>query len=121
MTVAFLHERLASAALLFFLVAGIWGLIAYLRRRGVGSEYWGVLAIGEVLILVQAALGVLLWLEGERPARGIHILYGVVASITLPAFYAYSKGQDDRQAAFTYGLICLFLVGIVLRAATTAR
>jgi len=44
-----------------------------------------------------------------------------VAAITLPAYYAYSKGQDDRRAAFTYGLICLFLVGIVLRAATTAR
>ena len=121
MTVAFLHQRLASAALLFFLVAGIWGLIAYLRRRGVGSEYWGILALGEVLILTQAALGVLLWLEGERPGRGIHILYGIVAAITLPAYYAYSKGQDDRRAAFTYGLICLFLVGIVLRAATTAR
>jgi len=121
MTVVFLHQRLASAALLFFLVAGIWGLVAYFRRRGVGSEYWGILALGEVLILAQAALGVLLWLEGERPGRGIHIVYGIVAALTLPAYYAYSKGQDDRRATFTYGLICLFLVGIVLRAATTAR
>src|SRR4030065_2781076 len=116
MTVTFLHERLASAALLFFLVAGIWGLIAYLRRRGVGSEYWGILAVGEVLILAQAALGVLLWLEGERPGRGIHILYGIVASITLPAYYAYSKGQDDRRAAFTYGLIFALFVGLTLLA-----
>src|SRR3990170_6760497 len=118
MTVAFLHERLASAALLFFLVAGIWGLIAYLRRRGVGSEYWGILAIGEVLILAQAALGVLLWLEGERPGRGIHILYGIVAALTLPAYYAYSKGQDDRRAAVPSGPIFLFFVGFVLPGAT---
>src|SRR4030065_2882214 len=116
MTVTFLHERLASAALLFFLVAGIWGLIAYLRRRGGGSEYWGILAVGEVLILAQAAPGVLLWLEGERPGRGIHILYGIVASITLPAYYAYSKGQDDRRGAGTYRLVFALFVGLTLLA-----
>jgi hypothetical protein len=121
MTVAFLHERLASAALLFFLVAGVWGLVAYFRRRGVGAEHWGILAIGELLLLLQGALGALLWLEGQRPGRGIHILYGIVAVITLPAYYAYTKGQDDRRAALAYGLICLFLVGIAMRAATTAR
>src|SRR3989304_1213208 len=117
MTVAFLHQRLASAALLFFLVAGIWGLIAYLRRRGVGSEYWGILALRGGLILAQAALGVLLWLEGERPGRGIHILYGIVAALTLPAYYAYSKGQDDRRAAVSQRPILPFLVGFFCLAA----
>lgn len=121
MTTAFLHERLASAALIFFLVAGLWGLMAYFRRRGVGSDYWGILAIGELLLLVQGALGAWLWLEGQRPGQGIHILYGMVAVITLPAYYAYTKGQDDRRAALAYGMICLFLVGIAMRAATTAR
>ncbi len=112
---------LPASALLFFLVAGLWGLASYLRRRGVGSEYWGILAIGELLILVQAILGGVLWLGGDRPGRGIHLLYGIVAAITLPAYYAYSKGKDDRPAALTYSLICMFLVAIGLRAATTAR
>jgi len=121
MMVAFLHDRLAGAALLFFAAAAVWGLVSHLRRRGMGPEYWGILAIGELLILAQGLLGAALWLGGDRPARGIHILYGVVAVITLPAYYAYTKGQDNRRAALNYGLICLFLVAIAFRAATTAR
>lgn len=121
MSLAFLHERLASTAILFFLAAGLWGLVTHFRRRSVGPEYWGILAIGELLILVQGVLGALLWLGGDRPGRAIHLLYGVVAVITLPAYYAFSRGQDDRRAALTYGLICLFLVAIGLRAAGTAR
>jgi hypothetical protein len=34
------------------------GLVRYFRRQGINSSYWGALAIGELLILVQAGLGV---------------------------------------------------------------
>ncbi len=44
----------------------------------------------------------------------------MVAVIALPGYYAFTKGRDDRAAALVYGLICLFLVGIGLRALETA-
>jgi hypothetical protein len=115
-----LHERLATSMMLFLSIAGLWGLASYLFRRGVSASYWGILAIGELLVLAQAVAGVVLWLGGARPERGIHLLYGVVAAIGLPGYYAYSKGQDDPRRALNYGLLCLFLVGISLRAVTTA-
>lgn len=115
-----LHERLATSMLLFLSVAGLWGLASYLLRRGVSPSFWGILAIGELLILAQVIVGVALWLDGARPARGIHLLYGVVAAIALPGYYAYSKGKDDHRTALNFGLICLFLVGITLRAMGTA-
>lgn len=115
-----IHARLATSMLLFLSVAGLWGLASYLLRRGVSPSYWGILAIGELLILAQVIVGVALWLDGARPARGIHLLYGVVAAISLPGYYAYSKGTDDRRTALNFGLICLFLVGISLRAMGTA-
>lgn len=114
------HQRLATSVLLFMSVAGLWGLISYVLRRGVSSSYWGILAIGELLILAQVAAGAVLWLNGDRPARGIHLLYGVVAAIALPGYYAYSKGEDDRRRALNYGLFCLFVVAIGFRAVTTA-
>ena len=115
-----IHERLATSMLLFLAVAGIWGLGSAALKRGMTGSYWGMLAIGELLIVAQAITGVVLWLDGARPARGIHILYGVVALLTLPGYFAYSKGQDDPRTARSFGLICLFLVGISLRAMSTA-
>ena len=115
-----IHARLATSMLLFLSIAGAIGLIHYFLRRGMTSSYWGILAIGELLILAQAITGVILWLDGARPARIIHLLYGAVAAISLPGYYAYSKGQDDRRAALNYALVCLFLVGISIRAITTA-
>lgn len=120
MSLSSIHDRLATAMLIFLAVAGIWGLASYFLKRGMSGSYWGVLATGELLILAQAITGIALWLAGARPTRGIHLLYGAVALLTLPGYYAYTKGQDDPRTARAYGLICLFLVGISLRAIGTA-
>ena len=120
MSLPLIHDRLGVAMMLFLAVAGFWGLASYFLKRGMTGSYWGVLAMGELLILAQAATGVALWLDGARPGRAIHLLYGAVAILTLPGFYAYTKGQDDPRTARAYGLICLFLVGISLRAIGTA-
>ncbi|HSB88387.1 MAG TPA: hypothetical protein VLD63_00030 [Anaerolineales bacterium] len=114
-----LHDRLADSLLLFMVAAGAWNLVAALRRRGIASETWGILAVGELLALVQGVLGLLLYVGGARPARAVHILYGVVAVLTLPAYYAISHGRDDRRASWAYTWLCLFLAGISVRGITT--
>jgi hypothetical protein len=45
-----------------------------------------------------------------------HIHYRVVALIALPVYYAINKDRDDRHASLTYGLLCLFLAVMSLRA-----
>ena len=120
MTLTLAHVRLGTAMLLFLSVAGVWGLASFFLRRGITGSYWGILAVGEILILAQMVVGIVLWIDGARPARTIHVLYGIVAAISIPGYYAYTRGQDDRRASLTYGLICLFLVGISIRAIGTA-
>ncbi len=119
MTLTIVHARLATTMLLFLSIAGVWGLANYFLRRGITGSYWGILAVGEILILAQLVVGVILWID-KGPPPWIHVLYGIVATITIPGYYAYTKGQDDRRASLTYGLICLFLVGISIRAMGTA-
>lgn len=114
------HARLATTMLLFLSVAGVWGLAIFFLRRSINGSYWGILAIGEILILAQFIIGVILWIDGARPARTIHVLYGIVAAIAIPGYYAYTQGRDDHRTSLTYGLICLFLVGISIRAISTA-
>ena len=114
------HTGLSNAVRLFALIAGVWGLVAYFRKQGVSSNYWGILAVGELLFLAQGVVGLILFAGGAQPGRTtMHILYGVVTGISIPAYFAISKGKDDRQAVLIYGLLCLFLVGISFRSVAT--
>ena len=106
--------------MLFTGLATLWGLVSYIRGRGVEGNFWGILAVGEILFLSQIVLGIILWIDGARPTRGVHLLYGAVTVLAIPAYYTITKGRDDRTATLAYTLICLFLVGIAARAAMTA-
>lgn len=120
MTLTFIHHRMAISIVYFMAIAGVWGIVTYLRKQEIAGNYWGILAVGELLTLAQGALGVTLWVGGARPGRlGFHVLYGIVAVISLPAYYAISKGRDDRGAALAYGLLTLFLAGIAMRGIAT--
>lgn len=114
------HAALGNAVLLFSLAIGLYGLFLYIRKQTISSGFWGTLAIGELLYLSQIAVGLILIVQGDRPGRGVHILYGILPVITLPAAYAFTNGREDHRAAFMYGLIGLFLAGVSIRAITTA-
>lgn len=120
-----IHGRLGNTALLFMFIAAAWGGLRWLRKQPVDGNYFGVLVVGELLLLGQMLLGMWLWL-GMRSTPvsdppWMHILYGFLSVITLPAVYVFSKGRtEDRRDQGLYALVCLFLVAILWRAMTTA-
>jgi hypothetical protein len=121
-TLAVLHARLLVTILLFFGILSIWGFFSYLRGQSISGSYKGALAIGELLMLAEFVIGVLLLFSGAQPYRfSIHILYGIVAIIGLPGAFAYTRGRDDRWELLIYVAVCLFLCGIALRALSTGR
>ena len=116
-----LHDQLSNAVILFALVLGIWGLFKYFRGDGVDGSYLGAVVIGELLIIVQIALGFLLYAGGARPDRSLmHILYGVAAVISFPAVYAYTQGDQSRRAMLIWGVVGLFVFGCAMRATMVA-
>jgi hypothetical protein len=119
MDLAEVHARLGNTSLYYFLALALWGFWRFFRKQGVDSNYWGALIIAELLILVQGLLGGYMWLTGQRPAEGIHLLYGVVSLLVIPGVYAYTKDGEGRRVILVYGAALLFAVGITLRAITT--
>lgn len=119
-----IHAGLANTATLFLAFLAVWAFYLRLRSQPLNSSWYGAAVIAELLLLVQFAIGWILWFDGlgsALPRAWIHILYGVVAVITLPAGYAYfSRIPDERVQTLAMALICLFLWGIVLRAAGVA-
>jgi len=120
MTLTEFHARLGNTAMFFIIAMALWGLWRYFRKQGLDSSYWGALIIGEILIILQGGLGAYLWFIGLRPGRSIHILYGVVSALIIPGIYSYTRGDQDRRAILVYAVALLILVGLILRAITTA-
>ena len=117
-----MHARLLLTILLFFGALAIWGLAGFMRGQAISGGYRGALAIGELLLIAQFLIGVALLIGGRHaPREGVHILYGVVAIMTLPGTFAYTRGRDARYEQLIYALVCLFLCGVALRALETGR
>lgn len=121
MSMVQVHAGLANTARLFTLAVGLWALINYVRGRGLTSSYWGALVVGELVLVGQALVGGVLYLQGGRPARSLHLLYGLLVLLVWPGLFAYTEGRDTRREALFYGLASLFLFGLALRAIMTGR
>ena len=120
MSLVEIHGRLANTAVFYFGFLALWGLVRFFRRQGLTPAYWGALVIAELLILTQGGIGAFLWYSGLRPGRGVHILYGLVSGLAIPAVYAYTRGREERAEMLMYGVATLVTVGLILRGIATA-
>jgi hypothetical protein len=120
MTLTEIHGRLSSAVVLYAVIVGVWGIYNYMRQRQVSEGYWGALIIGELLVLAQGLLGAYLWYQGQRPERWVHVLYGLVTALGIPAVFLYTRGREGRAENLAYGSVVLLVALLAYRAIITA-
>lgn len=124
MSLAVIHAGLANTAAIFTAILGAWALFFRVRSRPLDSSWYGAAVIGELLLIGQVAIGTLLYLQGLGvllPRPFMHILYGIVAIITLPAAYSYFGNlEDENVKSLAMAFACFFLWGIVMRATGVA-
>lgn len=119
------HARIGDSALLFMVIAGLWGLLRWRQHRSVDASYRGLLLVGEVLLVLQGLIGVYMWLFLNRDAvlvrSTMHILYGILTVIALPAAFSFASGKiDGEREQALYAFVCLFLAGLIWRASATS-
>jgi hypothetical protein len=121
-SIELLHDRLSVTAAFYALAIAVWATVLAARGRGIEGGFLGAIVIGEVLLIVEALLGVWLALvAGASPARGIHFLYGILAVLIWPFLLTYTRGRTGQREAVIFAAGSFFLWGLLLRAATTAR
>ena len=120
MSIGFFHGRIAMALVLFTLVTGVYGLVEYSRKKPVSPNYWGVIVVGNLLALAQGALGAWMALNGARPERSVHILYGIVAILWIPIIQFINRSRNGHDETLVCALVSLFEFAIALRAFATA-
>jgi hypothetical protein len=111
------HQRFANTVWLYLLILGLWSLWRAIRGQGVSGNFLGALAIGEIMIVIQAALGAVLYLTGHgtvlnEPA--IHILYAAFSLVFLPFVFLYwLRGDDSNRAQWVLTFAVLFQFGTI--------
>lgn len=116
---ALLHSRLQVTIALAMAVLVLWGLLCAVRG-GVGRGYTAALAVGWLLIVAEGVLGLLLLFGANTPTRlALHVVYGGVAALLLPAAALYNRGRSGQWEAMIYAAAALFLLGIAIRAYQT--
>ena len=120
-----IHAGLANTGVLFIGFLGLWALALRFTNRPLGSSWFGAAVVGELVLVIQGLIGGLLYLQGLDAALMrpfMHILYGVVAVVTLPAAYGYFGNlEDEKVKALAMAFVCFFLWGILLRASSVAQ
>lgn len=125
MSLKIIHIGLAQSATLFMIALGVWAIFLRFRSRPLDGSWYGGLAVGEILMVAQFAIGWILYGQGlgdSLPRAFVHILYGAVAIITIPAAYAYlSKLEDENTKSILFAIVCFFLMEVVIRAGVVAK
>jgi hypothetical protein len=119
MPIPSIHAFLARAFTIFALLIALYALFYLIRRQEIGGDFWGAVVIGEGLIVLQALLGLVRWIQGGYPARTIHFLYGALCVFTWPAVFVFTKGRTGRREVLVWLLVSAFLFGLALRAMST--
>lgn len=122
MTLVTIHDRLANTAILFVVILALWSFWRFFRKQKMDANFRGALIVAEILMLAQAALGLAVALTGnfanlDRPP--MHILYGAVSVLVIPALYLYVKADERFQGMLVYGISLIFLAFIVWRLMVT--
>jgi hypothetical protein len=117
-----LHANLLFTLLAILVPLAIMCMIQAVRNREWHPWLRAGFAITELLIIAETLLGIVLWWQGSRPAQpGVHVIYAIVAALTLPISFQMVQQRTPRQAQLTIGFVSLFLIAIILRALQTGR
>jgi len=124
MSLVEIHIGVARAGSTFMAILAIWALFLRFRSKPLDGNWFGAAVIGELLLIAQFAAGWLLYFQTGGtglPRVYLHVLYGMVALLVLPAGYSYfGQLEDENVKTIAMAFICFFLWGIILRASTVA-
>jgi heme A synthase len=108
-------------------VSGIWGLVLFFRKVQAIIRPWRISLIFTAVVgLLQAVLGIILLLMGQRPgAPGdslyyLHFVYGGIVALIIPVAVTYATGgKQPRRDILIYSIASLILVAAAIRALMT--
>lgn len=128
-----IHSFVAFIILVAGALTLICGITLLVLRRGVADAdmppgqaaplvkrifRWLLIATASLGAL-QAAIGGLLFLSGERPGDMLHLVYGGIVLLAIPIAYVYSDQKRTRRDIIIMVIAIVAIIGAAVRAFMT--
>jgi hypothetical protein len=127
--VSSVHEVVGYVVVGVFAVGWLWGLGAWVVKRGPGQGFWAWLTVEHVVAGVQAVLGLILLLLGRRPTTWLHYVYGIGPFVVLAIGHVMAREIRNMapnpktgrtiQPATIFAWASFICFGLTLRALMT--
>lgn len=115
-----IHLYAGFAIVALFGAGWVWGLGAWLAKRGPGEWFWRWLAVVQVVAVVQAVLGVWLLVSGRVLPQTLHLVYGLGPLVILGIAHALARDRNfERRPWVAFGFASFICFGLSLRALMT--
>lgn len=113
------HAALGYSVVGAFALMALWGLAAWVVRRGPGKAFWWLLTFVQVILLAQVAAGLILLAMGRTQGL-LHILYGSLFPIAvLAAAHWLARDAFEHRPWVPFAIAGFFAFGLTLRALFT--
>ncbi len=114
------HRFIGFAVVGGFLALSLWGLGAFLIKRDPTRWFWRLVAVLQVILILQLLTGLIALALGHRRPI-LHYAYGAVFPvIVLVAAHAIARElEDERDAPRVFAIAGFIVFGLTLRALTT--
>jgi hypothetical protein len=115
-----IHEIIGFVVVGLFAIGWVWGLGAYVLKRGPGEPFWRWLTVAQVVAIVQALIGIVLLIAGYRPPTTLHYVYGFGPLVILGIAHALAREESfEARPWLPFALGAFICFGLTLRALMT--
>jgi hypothetical protein len=118
-----IHHYVGYAVPAGFLLLGLWAVVAFVRYKPPGENFWRLLALMQGVIGIQILIGAILFIIGGRPRSNgvewLHYAYGGLFPLVLLVL-AHRYGRKTEGIAWiAFGVAGLLIFGLTFRALQT--
>ena len=110
-----LHRAVAEIAVGFVLVLAGWSTALALRRQPPGRFFIAALLAVFAAMALVVVLGLLVLVSGHRLHDPLHLLYGAVGLVAVPAAIVLAARRPASQQAMTMVIAAIVLLVVLLR------
>lgn len=115
-----LHELVGYLIVGLFTVGWLFGLVLLFWRREAGDWFWRWLTVAQVVAIVQALFGAILFLAGGRPTTWLHYVYGFGPLVIFGIAHVLARDEVFKVRPWApFAMASFISFGLSLRALTT--